>query len=160
MGPGFHVALQHPHVWLRADAAATGRLPEALLAARAALTALPGVERVLSAADLMHIAPGDGIAQAVARTWDADRAGDLYMVLGLGSVFEEDLTVGKGTGHGSPRLYDQEVPVVFYGARVATRPKRPAEPVPQESVAPTLSALLGVPAPPAAEAGAITDAFR
>src|SRR5207302_5882163 len=64
VGAGFHVAIQHPYVWVRGDGAAAARMPAALAAARTALRALPGVERVLAAADLVHLAPGDELAQA------------------------------------------------------------------------------------------------
>src|SRR5262249_40079771 len=89
---------------------------------------------------------------AVAHAWDPDRGGDLYVVLEEGSVFDEDMVTGFGTGHGSPRPYDTDVPLVFYGAGIIAAPQRPNDPVPQESVAGTLARLLGAPAPPSADA--------
>jgi arylsulfatase A-like enzyme len=51
-----------------------------------------------------------------------------------------------GTSHGSPYDYDRRVPLVFYGAGVSRGavPERAAT----VDLAPTLAALLGVPAPP------------
>jgi hypothetical protein len=157
VGPGWQAAFVHPHLYLRGPAASLSRYPEALKAARAALLEVPGVERVLGAADLYALTADDAVGQAVARSWDPSRAGDLYVVLTPWSVFEEDMVIGKGTAHGSPRDYDQLVPLVWYGARVRGGRNRPAAPVPQEAVAATLAALLGVPAPPAAEAPALGD---
>ena len=161
VGPGWQAAMKHPHLYLRPPEKGPGaeRLPAALAAARAALAQLPGVARVVDAADLARAAPEDAVAQAVLRSWDPDRSGDFYLVLGEGSVFEEELVPGFGTGHGSPHDYDQLVPLVFYGARVLPSRGERAQ-VPQESVASTLAALLGVPPPPAAERPALREALR
>jgi len=119
--------------------------------ARSALLGIRGVERVLAASEL--VAPTDEIAELVRRSWDPLRSGDLYVVLAPNCAFEENMTLGAGTGHGSPRDYDREVPVVFFGAGIKRRAGR--ERVAEEAVAPTISALLGVPIPPAASEKAI-----
>jgi len=153
VGTGWRTAFEHPHLYLDAPAGGgRARLGEALSIARKTLLALPGVERVLGPGELAH--PADDIARAVRASWDPERAGDLYVVLTPGSVYEEEMVVGKGTGHGSPRIFDQEVPLVLYGARV--RPAaRPAEPVAEEALAATLAALMDVPPPPGAERPAL-----
>jgi hypothetical protein len=140
VGPGHQVGMVHPHLYIEPPD------PAALKAARAALSKLRGVEQVFDASELAK--PRDSVAQAVARTWDPERSGDLYVILQPHAVFEEDLVRGHGTGHGSPREYDREVPLVFFGAGV--RPQKVRERVAQEAIAPTTAALLGVPPPPAA----------
>lgn len=52
---------------------------------------------------------------------------------------------GKGTNHGTPYDYDRQVPVLVLGAAVPRL--RRSEPVDQLRVAPTLSKLMGIPAP-------------
>ncbi len=54
---------------------------------------------------------------------------------------------GQGTGHGSPYIYDQTVPIVLYGAGV--RPGIDNRPVMMTRVAPTIAAALHI-EPPAA----------
>jgi hypothetical protein len=145
LAPGHEVAFIHPNLFIEP------RDPAALKTARAVLQSMRGVERVLDASDL--VAPGDDVTERVARSWDAERSGDLYVVLAPNCVFEENMTLGAGTGHGAPRDYDSEVPLVFFGAGV--KPRAARERVAAEAVAPTIAALLGVPAPPAASAKAI-----
>jgi hypothetical protein len=145
IGGGHKVGFVHPNLFIEP------RDPAAVRKARAALQSMKGVERVLEPSELAP--PRDDIAEAVWRSWDAERSGDLYVVLAANNVFEENLTLGAGTGHGSPRDYDREVPLVFYGAGIKRHAER--QRVPQESVAPTTAALLGVPAPPAAQEKAI-----
>jgi arylsulfatase A-like enzyme len=156
-GAGWRVAFAHPHLYLGPPAGARATaIDAARTVARHALAALPGVESVFVPAEA--VPAKDEVARAVLAGWDPDRSGDLYLILAPGSVFEEEIVPGAGTGHGSPRDYDREVPLVFYGAGVAQAP-RAAAPVPQESVAATIAALLGVPPPPAAERPALRAAL-
>src|SRR5207248_1881682 len=73
LGPGHKVAFVHPNLFVEP------RDPASIAAARTALLGIKGVERVLAASDLAP--PRDEIAQAVARSWDPERSGDLYVVL-------------------------------------------------------------------------------
>ena len=57
---------------------------------------------------------------------------------------------GQGTGHGSPYLYDQTVPILLSGPKV--RSLVDARPVMMTRVAPTIAAVLGIPPPAAAHA--------
>jgi phosphopentomutase len=59
-----------------------------------------------------------------------------------------------GTGHGSPFVYDREVPVLVRGPGVAHATL--SEPVPQARVAATLAHFLGV-EPPHAQAPLLGD---
>ncbi|MCG8466744.1 MAG: hypothetical protein MJB57_00840, partial [Gemmatimonadetes bacterium] len=74
------------------------------------------------------------------RSFDADRSPDVML------RFERGLVVGETTAtHGSPYAHDRHVPLVFMGPGIA--PGRYATPVRTVDIAPTLAALLGIPAP-------------
>src|SRR5262249_20918272 len=89
VGDGHKVAFVHPNLFLEP------RDPAALRLARTALLGMRGVERVLDAHDLAP--PRDDIAELVARSWDPERSGDLYVVLSWNGVFEENTVLGQGT---------------------------------------------------------------
>jgi hypothetical protein len=55
-----------------------------------------------------------------------------------------------GSNHGTPYHYDSHIPLLWYGAGVPRRVI--AERVGSDAVAPTLARVLGIPAPPRAEA--------
>ena len=62
-----------------------------------------------------------------------------------------------GVMHGSPWAYDQHVPLIFAGKGV--EPGKTARPVNIIDVAPTLSALLQLPPPAAAQGTALPEVF-
>jgi predicted AlkP superfamily pyrophosphatase or phosphodiesterase len=47
--------------------------------------------------------------------------------------------------HGTPWSFDTHVPIAFYGGSL--RPERVVRPVDPRDIAPTLAAVLGIPAP-------------
>jgi predicted AlkP superfamily pyrophosphatase or phosphodiesterase len=61
------------------------------------------------------------------------------------------------TGHASPWLYDRAVPMIFFGANVKKGQGGTTEPI---HAAPTLSRLLGIPAPAAAQGRALDEVIR
>jgi hypothetical protein len=68
-------------------------------------------------------------------------------------------TTGKTdtTGHATPWLYDRAVPLLFFGANVKKGQGGTTEPI---HAAPTLSRLLGIPAPAAAQGHPLDELFR
>jgi predicted AlkP superfamily pyrophosphatase or phosphodiesterase len=76
-------------------------------------------------------------------SWDEVRGGDFEIQPEPGCLFT---TYPTGTNHGSPYLPDRAVPLVFLGPGIATGrvPGRAAT----VDLAPSLAALLGIPAPP------------
>jgi hypothetical protein len=140
--PGTTAKVRMPWIWIQSSPGTTKPAQaRAMATAQAALERLPSVEAAFTRASL------DGIegrlAGAVRAAWDAERSGDLYVVPAPGAVFDEEHLEHGGTSHGSPWAYDRLVPILTYGAGV----RRSAEPVPMGSIAPTLSALLGIRAP-------------
>lgn len=116
---------------------------------RAVARAQPGVLDLLPGWDLPHDGPGG----LVRRGHVEGRSPDLvvltkpYWTYGLSDK----------TGHASPWLYDRAVPLVLWGAGVKKAQAGDAVVI---DVAPTLSRLLGVPAPAGTEGHAIEAVFR
>jgi predicted AlkP superfamily pyrophosphatase or phosphodiesterase len=125
----------------RALAARRGLAPEAVAAeAKAVLEAWPAVARVWTAAEIA--AGGGETAELYRRSFVPDRSGDFVVQPARGCLISYHDT---GTTHGSPWEYDRRVPLVLFGAGVAPGAAGRAATV---DLAPTLAALLGVPAPP------------
>jgi hypothetical protein len=146
-------ATRAPYVYLSAEAL---RLPESqcnaiVAAVVAALAATPGIERVWRTADVT----GDcdartGDERAMCLSIDASRAGEIMYSPAEGATVVEAASPDAVT-HGTVHDYDREVPVIAVGAGFAPGTSdAPGATVSTLRVAPTLAAMLGVPAPPAA----------
>lgn len=136
---------------VRNDAAMRARVIEAM---RPYLLARPGIGFVvdrLEAASLRESA--DENLRLVEHAIDPSASGDVYVLPSEGSV-ADDVAATTGTGHGSPFVYDREVPVLVRGPGVAHATL--SEPVPQARVAATLAHFLGV-EPPHAQAPLLGD---
>src|SRR6266850_2161816 len=82
--------------------------------------------------------PPGGYAEQAARGFNADRSGDLVIVVKPYYLQRTEY----GTSHSTPYSYDTHVPVIFYGADVA--PGSYSNPSSPSDIAPTLSTLLGI----------------
>jgi predicted AlkP superfamily pyrophosphatase or phosphodiesterase len=84
---------------------------------------------------------GDGVLAQVRRSYHAGRGRDIVFVLRPNFIIKS----GTGTSHGTPYDYDTNVALLWHGPGVpkGVRPER----VGVDDIAPTLAALLGVPAP-------------
>jgi len=78
----------------------------------------------------------DPDARAVALSFHPDRSGDLLFTL------KPYWMSGDAASHGTANLYDQEVPVVLYGAGIQPGQYRGA--VTPADIAPTLGRMIGV----------------
>ncbi len=107
------------------------------------LTQQPGVQAAYTRARLAAVGDDDPVGQAVRRSFQPDRAGDMMVVLKPYYVSWQSLT---GTTHGTPHLYDTHVPLLVYGpgVRAGVRQDR----VTPGAVAAILAHGLGI-APPA-----------
>jgi hypothetical protein len=96
-------------------------------------------------------AKGQAYFEEVLRTWHPEVSGDVEFVLRPYWVM---LSSSTGTTHGSPHAYDTHVPVAFYGP-AWVKPGRRDGRIEIADIAPTLAAILGVPAPAASEGRAL-----
>lgn len=96
-------------------------------------------------------------AVAIRLSYAPGRSGDVLVVPAEGAMFDSPEHDGTGTGHGTPYGYDTRVPLVAWG--VGIRPGAVGADVDTRRVAPTLAALLGVPAPAQATLPPIAEAL-
>ena len=140
-----------PYLYLDGNAVATRGLARAEVAAALAseLAKAPGIGGAITAGDAT---PGSSTraAAAVAYNHHPTRSGDIY-------IFQQPYWFMFDRGpiaamHGSPWAYDSHVPLIFAGPGIwPLTVNRLVHPI---DVAPTLSAMLGL-APPAAAQGSI-----
>lgn len=118
---------------LKQDPAALGAVIDAVLR-------IPGVARVIKSDEIATAAARtskDAVIRAAALSYFPDRSGDLTIV-----PKENWILAGAGTTHGTPYPYDQEVPVILYGAGIrAGLIKDAATPA---DIAPTLASIVDV----------------
>lgn len=93
---------------------------------------------------------------AVAYNHHATRSGDIYIYQKPHWFLFDRGPIG--VMHGSPWSYDQQVPLIFAGHGV--KPGRTGRLVHPIDVAPTLAALLGLPAPAAAQGSALQEVLN
>src|ERR1019366_8601345 len=106
------------------------------------ISAVPGVARVFRPEEL-HPPPQtpDPMLRAAALSYVPGRSGDLVIALKPYWIFSN--TANDGTSHGSAYLYDQRVPLIFYGAGI--RPGRFLSNASPADTAPTVAYLCGIP---------------
>lgn len=114
--------------------------PAALRAARAAVTALPGVARVFTSDEISTPEARrstDPQIRAVALSYFAGRSGDMTVL-----VKEHWIMSATGTSHGTLYDYDRRVPVILFGAGI--RPGVREEAATPSDLAVTVASLVGV----------------
>jgi len=89
------------------------------------------------------------------RSWYPGRSGDLMLV--YEPYFVERFASGRGTSSGSLYRYDTDVPLILFGT--GFRAGRFESEVDATAVAPTLAALLGIPAPTSATGNVLSEAL-
>ncbi|MGH9883720.1 MAG: alkaline phosphatase family protein, partial [Pyrinomonadaceae bacterium] len=98
--------------------------------------------------------PPGGYSEQAARGFNAERSGDLVIVV---KPFYLQRTE-DGTSHSTPYSYDTHVPVIFYGTEIAA--DRYAGPSSPSDIAPTLSTLLRIEPPSNAVGRVLTEAIK
>jgi predicted AlkP superfamily pyrophosphatase or phosphodiesterase len=121
--------------------------------AAAAAFAVPHVARVYTRDQLQRgDAPDDRIGRRVLRGFNAQRSGDLEIIL---EPFW--MRSATGTTHGSPYNYDSHIPLVIMGPRVKAGTY--SDPVALNDLAPTLATLLNVQTPSGSSGRVLTEAI-
>jgi hypothetical protein len=155
--PGLVLALEELDLYLDARALASRSLDAAAVrkAAAAWLNAHADVQLAVSADELATAPDTQGLLPALRRTWFPGRSGDVLVVLKPFRVLDDQVT---GTSHGSPWLYDAQVPLLLWGTGI--RRGIYADTVSPTDLAPTLSLLLGMGAPASAEGRPLVQALE
>lgn len=132
-----------PWIYLNLPALEDRGIPveEAEQVAQEAMSLVPGVAQVVTAADLNR-RRGNADHSKAELSFYPERSGQLYYELSPYLIPEEGT---DGTNHGSPWTYDTHVPLLWYGPGVAPGVYQDAVTV--ADLAPTLSALLGIDPP-------------
>ena len=121
----------------------------ALQAALAAYRADPQVETVFTKDQLARIAVPTSspdrwsLAERARASFDAQRSGDLLVMLKRNITPIPNPSSGYVATHGSPWDYDRRVPILFW--RPGIKPNDRPEPVATVDIMPTLAAMLGLP---------------
>lgn len=116
---------------------------KAMKAVEKALTALPGIERVLQGDELASTRAresSDKAVRAAALSYFPGRSGDLILI-----PRENWLLGGGGTTHGTLHEYDQHVPIVLFGACI--KPGAYDDAAAPPDIAATLASIVHVPLP-------------
>jgi arylsulfatase A-like enzyme len=122
-------------------------------AAAAAAFAVPHVARVYTRDQLLRgDAPDDRIGRRVVHGFNAQRSGDLEIIL---EPFW--MRSATGTTHGSPYNYDSHIPLVIMGPRVKAGTY--SDPVALNDLAPTIATLLNVQTPSGSSGRVLTEAI-
>jgi predicted AlkP superfamily pyrophosphatase or phosphodiesterase len=114
---------------------------EAERIARDAVEEVTGVERAITASELLR-QRRQGLHSRAELSFYPDRSGNVYVELAPYLLPEAQQV---GTTHGSPWAYDTHVPLLWFGPGITTG--RYNEAVAIADLAPTLAALLRIPAP-------------
>ena len=119
-----------------------------------AATRVPHVSRVYTRDELLRGAvPNDRIGSRVLRGFNAQRSGDLEILL-------EPYWMRQATGttHGTPYNYDAHIPLILMGRQVA--PGQYSANAALNDLAPTLATLVGVEIPSGSSGRVLTEALR
>lgn len=125
--------------------------PRVIALAQAKLMAHPQVQTALAAADLQRMPsprpPMEewSLAERARASFDAERSGDLIVLLKPHVMPIADPTKGYVATHGSPWIYDRRVPILFYRPGM-TGFEQPLG-VETVDILPTLAALVGLDVP-------------
>ena len=154
--PGWVVHHDPPLIYLNQAALARGRIApdEAQRVAQAAVQGIPGVSEVYTSVELMRARAAGGESGPV-RSFFPARSGDLYYRMAPYWLADDE---ASGADHGSGWRYDQQVPLLWFGAGITPGVRQgPAE---VADIAPTLAAMLGLISPGGAQGRVLTEMLR
>jgi predicted AlkP superfamily pyrophosphatase or phosphodiesterase len=127
---------------------------EAERVAQAAIKRIPEVSLALTATQLRQ-PRNDAVPSAAAFSFYPARSGNIFYEL---NPYVVPGSARAGTTHGSPWSYDAHIPLLWFGAGIAQGKRYGA--ASSVDIAPTLSALLGVPKPSGSKGRVLTEILR
>jgi hypothetical protein len=146
----------YPYLYLKLDALRRRAISveEAERVAKEAVQQVPGVQQAVTATELAR-QRSQGVHSNAERSFFAGRSGNVYYQLVPYAIPQER---PEGTTHGAIWPYDTDVPLLWFGAGI--RPGAYAGSAMVRDIAPTLSVLLGVPAPSGSEGRVLKEILR
>ena len=143
--PSFVARIASSNIYFNADFARVERKTEAIKAAAVAVAKLPNIAAVRPLSEVTgHCDARKGLEQAICLGAVDGDGGELFVVPTAGSLITDYKT---GTHHDAPFDDNRKVPILVLAPGLA--PQQGTGTLLQ--VAPTVAALLGIPAPPAAK---------
>jgi hypothetical protein len=112
----------------------------------------PQVEAVYTKAELEKVPLPTGspdkwtLIQRARASFDAQRSGDLIVLMKKGVSLLSKPGIGDVATHGSPWDYDRRVPILFWRPGMAAQDREEA--VDTSNIMPTIAAMIGVPVDP------------
>ncbi|MDY0140279.1 MAG: alkaline phosphatase family protein [Bacteroidales bacterium] len=112
-----------------------------------------GISHAISSTQFQNIIFRQGMPLKMQNSFNQKRSGDIMISLKSGWI--DDLPYS--TNHNSGYKYDTNVPLIFYGWKV--KKQKLYYDINITAIAPTISMILGVPAPPASTGKTLDDVF-
>lgn len=112
-----------------------------------------GISHAISATQFGNVMFRQGMPLKMQNSFNQKRSGDIMISLKSGWI--DDLPYA--TNHNSGYKYDTNVPLIFYGWKV--KKQKLYYDINMTDIAPTISMILGTPAPPASTGRALDDVF-
>ena len=155
-GSGWVAYQEFPFVYLNLRSLRKKGVPiaEAEADARSAVEGVAGVEQATTATELAR-QRGQGLHSSAERSFYPGRSGNVFYQLKPYRIPE---TQPAGTTHGSSWPYDTDVLLLWFGAGIVPGTYRNAAAV--VDIAPTLSALLGIPKPSGSQGRVLQEILR
>lgn len=100
----------------------------------------------------------EAVVEMFARSYVPGRSGQIFLVAEKGNFFLSRPDDVYRFMHGGPWEYDVEIPILFYGEPFIRKGEYPGA-AHQQDVAPTLAAILGLPAPTTMTGRVLTEAL-
>lgn len=146
-----------PYVYLNEPLIASRGIPQEEaeeVVRQALLERVPGIFEAHTRTELRRLRAA-GHRTRLLLSFDPERSGHVMYVTAPYVVEEDD---PAGTTHGSPWSYDSHVPILFFGGAIEPGTYHTAASV--ADIAPTLSAILRIRPPAAAEGRVLTEILR
>jgi predicted AlkP superfamily pyrophosphatase or phosphodiesterase len=153
--PNLVAAIEEVDIYLDLKAIEGKKLDPAVVrrAAAAFLRTQPDLQTAIARDDVGLVDPA-GLGRALSNSFNAERGGDVMMVMRPFHVLEGEKA---GTSHGTPWSYDSDVPIFLFGKSI--KPGIYASTVHPIDVAPTVSAILEMGAPASNEGVVLSEAL-